>query len=129
MSDASECVAGALRSALRARSEFSGIDGLRAPTADGVLPQARVDDPQASDWGTKGTRGRELRTGISIRVARGQNMRLPALVAAAEAVGEALTGDLGGWRVASSVLLRSRSFDTNDGRAALIEHRVRVFEN
>ena len=129
MSDAGESVASALRSALRARMEFGGIDGLRAATSDGVLPQARVDDPLVSDWSVKGARGRELRIGISIRVARGQNARLPALVAAAEQVGEALAGDVGGWRVASSVLLRSRSFDTNDGRAALIEHRVRVLEN
>ena len=127
MTTAAESVRLALVAALGAQAAFAGVDGLAHATGPTTLPQARVDDPQSSDWGAKGASGRELRTAISMRVARGQVMRLPAMIAAAEAAGEALSGDLGGWRVASAVLVRSRSFDASDGtRAALVEHRVRV---
>ena len=129
MTTAAESVRMALVSALGAQAAFVGVEGLQRTTGRASLPQVTIDDPQSSDWGTKSARGREVRTAISMRVARGQAMRLPAMIAAAESVGEAMAGDLGGWRVASAVLLRSRSFDASDGtRPALVEHRVRVLE-
>ncbi len=126
---APDAVRRALVALLGARIEFATVDGRVHRTAPTTLPQVTVDDPQASDWGTKSDRGRELRTAISIRVAQGQRPRLAAMVAGAESAGEALAGDIGGWRVASAVLVRSRSFDASDGtRAALVEHRIRVLE-
>ena len=127
--NASESVRRALIAGLAAQAAFAGVEGLSGPTSKAVLPQIIVDDPQATDWGSNGARGRELRTAMSIRVARGQVMRLPAMIAAAENVGEGLSGGIGSWRVASAVLVRSRCFDASDGtRAALIEHRIRVVE-
>lgn len=127
---AGETVRAAIVAGLLARAEFTGIDGLRRDTAANALPQARVDAGISGDWSTKDAVGREVRTVVTIRVARGQTMRLPMMVAAAEAVGSALSGDLGGWQVGSAVLARSRSFDAPDGtRAATVEHRVRVMQN
>ena len=126
---AGEMVRGALIAGLLARGEFSGIDGLRRDTAANALPQASVEAGTAGDWSTKDAMGREVRAVVTIRVARGQAMRLPMMVAAAESVGTALSGDLGGWHVGSAVLVRSRSFDAADGtKAATVEHRVRVLE-
>lgn len=93
------------------------------------LPALRVDPPQATDWSTKDAVGRELRTSVALRVATGQAERLPDLVAAVEAAGEGLRGSIGGWRIASAVLLRSASFAPDARtRAALVEHRVRILK-
>lgn len=125
--NAADAVRAALLDALQARREFAGVGGLRRGTAENALPQASIDTGTAGDWSTKDAVGREVRVVVTIRVARGQAMRLPMIVAASEAVGTALSGDLGGWHVGSAVLVRSRSFDAPDGtRAATIEHRVRV---
>jgi hypothetical protein len=127
---AAEIVRAAIATGLLARNEFAGIDGLRRDTAANALPQARVEAGIAGDWSTKTAVGREVRAVVTIRVARGQAMRLPMMVAAAEQVGAALSGNLGGWGVGSAVLLRSRSFDAADGtKAATVEHRVRVLQN
>ena len=124
---ANEAVRAALVAGLLARAEFAGIDGLRRDTSPNALPQASIEAGTAGDWSTKDATGREIRAAVTIRVARGQAMRLPMMVAAAESVGSALSGDLEGWRVGSAVLVRSRSFDAPDGtKAATVEHRVRV---
>jgi hypothetical protein len=127
---ATEAVRSALLAGLTARGEFVGVDGLRRQTAANALPQAGLDTATSGDWSTKDATGREVRAVTTIRVARGQAMRLPMMVAAAECVGTALSGDLGGWHVGSAVLVRSRSFDAPDGtKAATVEHRVRVLQN
>ena len=127
---AGETVRAAIVAGLLARAEFAGIDGLRRDTAANALPQARVETATSGDWSTKDTPGREVRVVVTIRVARGQSMRLPMMIAAAEAVGTALWGDLGGWHVGSAVMARSRSFDAPDGtKAATVEHRVRILQN
>lgn len=124
---AGEAVRAAVTAGLLSRAEFAGIDGLRCDTSANALPQANVEAGTAGDWSTKDAAGREIRAVVTIRVARGQVMRLPMMVAAAESVGTALSGDLGGWHVGSAVLVRSRSFDAPDGtKAATVEHRVRV---
>lgn len=127
---AGEAVRAALVAGLLARAEFAGIDGLRRDTSANALPQANVETGTAGDWSTKDAAGREVRAVVTIRVARGQAMRLPMMVAAAESVGTLLSGDLGGWHVGSAVLVRSRSFDAPDGtKAATVEHRARVLQN
>ena len=71
-----------------------------------------------------------VRAALSVRVARGQQLRLPALVDATEAAGVALHGNICGWSVGSAVLIRTRTVDQADGvRVATVEHRVRVLEN
>jgi hypothetical protein len=124
---AAEAVRSALVADLVARAEFCGVEGLRRDTTPGALPQAHVEADVAGDWSTKDCEGRELRTAITMRVARGQAMRLPMMIAAAEAAGAVLSGDIDGWSVGSAVLVRSRSTDAPDGtRVATVEHRVRV---
>ncbi|CAN5193140.1 hypothetical protein BH09PSE3_BH09PSE3_00900 [soil metagenome] len=127
---AADVVRDALVLALKARAELAGIEGLNADAGAGVLPRLSVEIPEVGDWGNKTARGREVRTSVSLRVARGQRLRLAGLVDAAEAAGVALNGDIGGWWIGSAVLLRTRVADQPDGsRVATVEHRVRVMEN
>jgi hypothetical protein len=127
---ADEVVRGALIAVLAADAAFSGVAGLGLEPTAGSLPQVDVAWPLSTDWGTKSEVGRELRTLVTLRVAKGQRARLPDLVAAAEAAGVSLSGVIEGWAVASAVLIRSQTSDERDGvRVARIEHRVRVLEN
>ena len=127
---ASATVREALIAALRVRPELCGVEGLRGETGPAALPQANVDALTAADWSTKDARGRELRTSVTLRLSRRQEMRLPSMIAGVEAAGEGLGGRLGGWQVASAVLLKSRAGPlASDGtRTATIEHRVRVLQ-
>lgn len=128
MSDAGEAVRAALAAGLKLQGTFAGVAGLNGEASGGSLPQALIDTA-VSDWGTKTARGREVATAVRLRLAKGQALRLPSMIAAAEVAGEALAGALDGWRVASAVLLRSRRARDSDGTAtALIEHRVRLLE-
>jgi hypothetical protein len=127
MSDAIEAVRAALMRALAGSAELGCVavsDGSGGVT---TLPRVTVEPPDSRDWGTKTETGREVVTSVTARVARGQRAALPGLVAEIEAVGAALAGDLGGWRVASAVFVRTRTADAADGtRVARIEHPVRV---
>lgn len=117
----------ALTSALVARPEFSGVEGLTQDTAVNALPQARVDAPLATDWSTKDKAGHEVRLTTTIRVARGQAMRLPMMAAAAQAAGVALAGSTEGWAIGSAVHVATRTLAAADGTIrAVVEHRVRV---
>lgn len=130
MSAAADVVRGAMVLALGARAELVGIAGLGVEAGAGSLPRLAVAVPDVGDWGTKTARGREVRTSVSVRVARGQRLRMPGLVDAVEAAGVALNGSIGGWWIGSAVLMRSRVADQADGsRLAVVEHRVRVLEN
>jgi hypothetical protein len=129
MIHAGEAVRTALRARLCARRELAGLEGLRADIAPNGLPRISIDPGDLADWSTKDLRGREVRTLVSVRVARGQALRLPSMAAAIEAAGEALSGDIGGWRVASAVLMQTRTVDQADGtRVTQVAHRVRVLE-
>ena len=120
----------ALIAALAADAAFTGVAGLGLEPTAGSLPQAEVAWPLGSDWGTKSEIGRELRTLVTLRVARGQRARLPAMVTATEMAGATLGGVIDGWSVGSAVLMRTQISDERDGvRVARIEHRVRVLEN
>lgn len=127
---AADVVRSALMSALAADPAFDGVAGLGLEPTAGSLPQVEVAWPLGSDWGTKSELGRELRTLVTVRMAKGQRGRLPDLVSAAEAAGASLSGVIDGWAVASAVLMRSQTVDERDGvRVARIEHRVRVLES
>ena len=124
---ADEVVRDALISALAATAAFEGVAGLGLEPTAGSLPQVDVAWPIGSDWGTKSETGRELRTLVTLRVAKGQRARLPTMVAAAEAAGVALSGVIDGWSVGSAVLMRTQISDARDGvRVARVEHRIRV---
>jgi hypothetical protein len=127
---ADEVVRDALIAALAAEPAFAGVAGLGLEPTAGSLPQVDVPWPLVSDWGTKSETGRELRTRVTLRVAKGQRARMPMMVAAAEAAGVSLGGIIDGWSVGSAVLMRTQISDARDGvRVARIEHRVRVLES
>jgi len=127
MVDAGEAVRIALLKGLRARRELSGVEGRDGGLETSSLPRVSVEPVDVLDWSAKAATGREVRTAVSLRVAKGQTLRLPMLSAAVASAGEALSGDLDGWHVASAVLLRVRTADRTDGtRVARVEHRVRV---
>ena len=124
---ADEAVRGALIEALRAHAAFDGVAGLGIEPNAGSLPQVDVGWPLGSDWGTKSEMGRELRTLVTLRVAKGQRERLPDMVEATERAGASLGGIIDGWSVGSAVLMRTQISDDRDGvRVARVEHRVRV---
>jgi hypothetical protein len=124
---ADEAVRNALIGALAADAAFAGVAGLGLEPTAGSLPQVDVGSPLVSDWGTKSEIGRELRTLVTLRVAKGQRKRLPEMVAAAEAAGVSLGGVIDGWSVGSAVLMRTQIGDGRDGvRVARVEHRVRA---
>jgi hypothetical protein len=127
---ADEVVRDALIAALAAERAFANVAGLGLEPTAGSLPQVDVAWPLVSDWGTKSETGRELRTLVTVRVAKGQRARMPTMVAAAEAAGVSLGGTIDGWSVGSAVLMRTQISDQRDGvRVARIEHRVRVLES
>jgi hypothetical protein len=127
---ADEVVRDALIAALATEPAFSGVAGLGLEPTAGSLPQVDVAWPLVSDWGTKSETGRELRTLVTVRVAKGQRARMPTMVAAAEAAGVSLGGIIDGWSVGSAVLMRTQISDQRDGvRVARVEHRVRVLES
>jgi hypothetical protein len=129
MIDAGEAVRSALLKGLRARRELAGVEGRDGGLESSALPRATVEPVEVTDWSAKGATGREVRTAVSLRVSKGQAMRLPMLSAAVAAAGEALGGELDGWQVASAVLLRVRTMDRADGtRIARVEHRIRVMQ-
>ena len=127
MSDAADVLRTALIEALRAEAVFDGVAGLGIEPTAGSLPQVDVAWPLGSDWGTKSETGRELRTLVTLRVAKGQRARLPDMVASVELAGASLGGVIEGWSVGSAVLVRMQIGDERDGvRVARVEHRVRV---
>lgn len=129
---ASETVRAALTAALRSDPVLAGVAmfdgdvGKAGTPGAAVLPRIELGPPQGSDWSAVGMHGRELRTAVTVRVAEGQAGRLGAMTAAAERAGEMLGGQLGGWRVASVMFVRSRPADAKGMRGVTVEHRVRV---
>lgn len=128
--NADEAIRGALIAALAAEPAMRGVAGLGLEPTAGSLPQVDVPWPLGTDWGTKSETGRELRTLVTLRVAKGQRGRLPEMVEAAERAGASLGGIIDGWSVGSAVLIRTQINDERDGvRVARVEHRVRVLQN
>ena len=124
-----QAVREALNVALATEAALVDVAGLGLEPTVGCLPRIEVAWPLTSDWGTKTEAGRELRTVVTLRVAKGQRERLPAM---AEAVGRAgvSLSSVDGWSVASAVLMRTQIADERDGvRVARIEHRIRILEN
>lgn len=128
---ASEAVCAAMAAAMRARPAFAGVPVTAAGLQTPQLPHAQIGEAATSDWSAKAMRGREVRTVTIVKAAAGQRERMPALTEAVERAGEGLGGDIGGWRVASAVHLRTRRIAERGRRdvvAVAVEHRVRVME-
>jgi hypothetical protein len=126
---AESVVHAAFVAALRDDAAFGGaINGVfEGPAVKASAPYAEVQPLIAVDWSTKDRAGRELRPAVTIRDAGEGPARLHALIGAACEAVVAMPRDLGDWRVASLVFVRSRMVREAAGRwAAIVEFRVRV---
>ena len=125
-----EAVQAAIVSALKIDPDVSAtVSGI----FDGAPPRAPfpyiiVGGGLSSDWSTKTEVGRELRIPLTIWDDGEEPARLQRLIAAVEAAMAGLPRDLNGWRIVSSLFLRSMVVrDPTGPWAGLIEHRIRVF--
>ena len=129
MSDAMQMLQAAVVSALDAHpvlsAQLTGIYDGPPPRAD--FPYIAIADGLVSDWSTKTAAGREIRLALTIWDDGEEASRLPSLMAHAEDAIAAVPRDLTGWRIASSVFLRSViARDAAGPWAGLIEHRIRM---
>jgi len=108
----------------------AGLNGVYAgPPVRATPPFAELGETIAVDWGAKDRAGRELRVLVTLRDAGETAVRLGALTASVGAAIEGLPRDLTGWRVASVLLARSRSWGTGPGQwSASVEYRIRMME-
>lgn len=106
----------------------AGLNGVYlGPPVKATVPYAELGDLLSGDWSVKDRAGRELRLIVTVRDAGDSPARAQVLAGAVGAAIEALPRDLGGWRVASVVLVRSRLMSAAGGRwNASVEYRVRV---
>lgn len=125
-----EAVQAAIVSALKIDPDVSAaVSGI----FDGAPPRAPfpyiiVGGGLSSDWSTKTEVGRELRMTLTIWDDGEEPSRLHILIAAVEAAMAGLPRDLVGWRIVSSLFLRSMVVRDPAGPwAGLIDHRIRVF--
>jgi hypothetical protein len=108
----------------------TGLNGVYAgPPVRATPPFAELGELIAIDWGAKDRAGRELRVLVTLRDAGETPGRLAALTASVGAAIETLPRDLTGWRVASVLLVRSRSWGTSPGQwNASLDYRIRMME-
>ena len=108
----------------------AGLNGVYAgPPVRATPPFAELGELIALDWGAKDRAGRELRLLVTLRDAGETAVRLAALSASVGAAIEALPRDLTGWRVASVLLVRDRSWATSPGQwSASVDYRIRMME-
>lgn len=119
----------AVRAGVLARLRaVGGINGVwEGAGVSAAAPFLVLGDVVASDWGTKDAAGRELRVAVTVRDRGDTPARVEGIAAAVEAAVAGLPRDLGGWRVASVVLVRSNVVAAGKGAwAAMVDHRVRV---
>lgn len=110
---------------------LGAIDGMAAydgAPVQAALPFALVEVGPESDWGHKSGAGRELRLAVTIRDKSERPERLRRLMDEAEAAVAGLPAALGGWRVVTLALLRTRVMAPRAGEAwaGVIEFRARM---
>lgn len=121
----------AMLAALTQAGDFGGVlNGVfEGPAVKASEPYAEIGELLSTDWGTKDLAGRELRSAIIIRDRTDSPARLHALAAAADAAMATVPREIGGWRIASLVLLRTRIIRTAPGLwAAMVEHQIRLIQ-
>jgi Protein of unknown function (DUF3168) len=129
MSDAMQILQEALIAVLEAHpvlgAELTGIyDG---PPPRAAFPYLLIADGITSDWSTKTEAGREIRLALTVWDDGEEASRLSSLIAHVEDAIAAMPRDLGGWRIASLVFLRSMVVrDAAGPWAGLVEHRIRM---
>lgn len=122
---AESVVQAALLDALRGLPGLNGVfDG---PPVKATPPYAEIGELLSGDWSVKDRDGRELRLAVTVRDAGETSARGQTLGGAVGAAIETMPRDLGGWRVASLVFMRSRLLRPAPGRwSVVVEYRVRV---
>jgi hypothetical protein len=129
MSDAMQTLQAAAVSVIEAHpvlgAELTGIyDG---PPPRAGFPYVSIADGIASDWSTKTAMGREIRLALTVWDDGGEASRQSSLMGHVEDAIAAIPRDLGGWRIASLVFLRSMAVrDAAGPWAGLVEYRVRM---
>ncbi len=131
MSGAGSALRTACRHVLRddpvLKAALNGV--FEGPAVRASHPYAEVAETFATDWGTKDRRGREVRLAVLLHDAGETSARLVDLAEAVEAAVLAMPRDIGGWRIASLVFVRSRIAGERPGRwLASVEFRVRVLQ-
>ena len=107
---------------------LSGI----APIYDGPPPRADfpyivMSESPVTDWSTKTATGREIRLALTIWDNGEEPARLRTLTRQVEDALQTLPRDLPGWRIASSIFVRSLTSRSPAGPwAVLIEQRMRM---
>ena len=119
-------LAGAIEGHAPLRSAINGV--FFEPPGRASAPYALIGEIAARDWGTKTERGREARLFVTIVEDAARGARLAELIGATAAAIEGLARDIGGWRVASVVLVKSGVTVKGAERRATAEYRVRVLE-
>jgi len=90
-------------------------------------PTLTLGECAGSDWATKDRDGRELRIGLTIEDDRETPARIGGIMPLADAAVRQLPDMIGGWRVGSLRLVRSRLAKARDGRwNAVMDYRIRV---
>lgn len=122
---AGEQLVAAVVAALEPVGEIGGVyDGTPLQAA---FPYAVVEVGPELDWSHKSGAGREVRLAITVRDQGERPARLRRLLGEAEAAAGAVGGDIGGWRVVTFQLVRSRVVREPRGPwAGLVEFRARM---
>lgn len=129
MSDALESLQSALVTAIETHpvlaEALTGIfDG---PPPRAAFPYVSIGNGMVADWGTKTAPGREIRVGLTVWDDGEAATRLHQLMGHVEDAVTAVPRDLGGWRVASCVFLRSFVARNPAGAwAGVVDYRFRL---
>lgn len=106
--------------------ELSGVHELAPVQAS--PPFATVETGPEADWSHKTGKGRELRVAIIVRDKGERPDRIRRLIDQVQTEIEQIGPDVGSWRLATLVFLRSRTIREAGGWAATIEYRARLLE-
>ena len=98
-----------------------------APPLAVAAPHAVVQIDAETDWGHKNGAGREVRLAAVLSGEGERPLRLRAAAASAEAALAGVGGEIGGWRLVTMQLVRTRELRrATGGWAAVIEFRARM---
>lgn len=122
-----QAVVAAVQADAALSDELSGIfDG---PPPRARFPYLAIGDALESDWSTKTETGRELRLPLILWDDGEEPARLHRLMAATSGAVSGLSGNHAGWRIISSLFLRTLVTRTAGGPwAGLVEHRIRAMK-
>ncbi len=131
MTTANEALQQAVVAALKGHAGLSlQITGVYdGPPPRAAFPYIVIGDGVSADWSTKTAIGREVQLSLSIWDDGEMPARLHQAIANVEDAIAALPRNITGWRIASSVFLRSRIVrDAAGPWVGLVDHRIRILQ-